>query len=68
MISLKEWEEKRRHERAHANDPRPNGIACPTPGCGGELWDSTPGVVLLSSPPQKQVHCPKCGIRMNVIR
>ena len=40
------------------NKPRPNGIACPE--CGGELLDSHPMMQLANSPPQKNVHCPKC--------
>jgi DNA-directed RNA polymerase subunit RPC12/RpoP len=39
----------------------PNGIACPT--CGQELVDSRPTGMLLSLPPQKEVHCPACGWR-----
>lgn len=42
-----------------SNKPRPNGIDCPK--CGGPLWDSCPGIVLMSYPPQKNVHCPSCG-------
>lgn len=45
----------------HANDPRPNGIACPR--CGKELWDSCPMITLTSHPAQKNVHCPDCGHR-----
>lgn len=39
--------------------PHANGIACP--GCGKELWDSSPSMLLTSNPPQKNVHCPACG-------
>lgn len=42
-----------------ALNPHPNGIACPK--CSKELWDSCPGMVLTSNPPQKNVHCPACG-------
>jgi hypothetical protein len=39
--------------------PKKNGIACP--GCGEELFDSSPMVVLASFPAQKNVHCQKCN-------
>lgn len=35
-----------------------NGIACPL--CGEELYDISPGMLLLSSPAQTQIKCPKC--------
>ena len=43
--------------------PHANGIACPAPGCTGELWDSRPSITLTSYPAQKDVHCPTCGYR-----
>ena len=46
---------------AKMKEPHPNGIACPD--CGEEMWDSDPMVTLDSYPPQKNVHCPKCGYR-----
>lgn len=36
-----------------------NGIACPK--CKSELQDTNPGMILASSPPQKDVRCPACG-------
>jgi len=39
-------------------NPQPNGIECPE--CGEELWDSSPDATLISNPPQKDIHCPKC--------
>ena len=39
--------------------PQLNGIACPK--CGAELYDSEPGLLLLSYPPQHAVHCGECG-------
>lgn len=38
-----------------------NGIECPT--CKEELMDTDPNVTLTSNPPQKNVHCPKCGYK-----
>ena len=35
-----------------------NGIACPL--CGEELFDSSPGMLLMSSPAQTYVKCSKC--------
>lgn len=38
-----------------------NGIACPD--CGEELYDSSPGVMLLTSPPKLNIYCQSCGYR-----
>lgn len=46
------------HQRLNLNEPVKNGIACP--GCGEELWDSYPNIVLTSNPPQKNTHCSSC--------
>ena len=32
-----------------------NGIACPK--CGAELIDTSPGTILASNPPQKNIGC-----------
>lgn len=48
-----------RYDALHSNAPRPSGIACTV--CGKELMDSNPMLTLMSSPPQKNVHCPACG-------
>jgi hypothetical protein len=42
------------------SQPTPNGIACPN--CGEELLDSYPMSILTVCPPQKLVHCEKCGL------
>lgn len=34
------------------------GIACPQ--CGDEMKESNPGMILLSNPPKKTVHCDTC--------
>ena len=57
LISLEE------HNKKHGvlydyTSPRRNGIACPE--CGCELLDSNPSNMLLSNPPQFQVHCSSC--------
>jgi hypothetical protein len=59
LITLDEFNRSRRPTRSDA--PAPNGIACPD--CGGELWDSSPSTLLLTSPPKKNVHCPACHYR-----
>lgn len=59
MKSLEEFNKERRQRAQISNDPHANGIGCPM--CGKELWDSKPGVMLTSYPPQKNVHCPECG-------
>lgn len=63
MKTLNEFNDERFEAWQWANDdsPRPNGIACPE--CGEELFDSQPNVVLTSNPPQKNVHCEKCGYK-----
>ena len=38
-----------------------NGIACPS--CGAELFDTSPLVVLTSSPAQKHIHCNGCSYK-----
>lgn len=40
--------------------PKPNGIACPE--CRAELFD-TDCHMLPSNPPQRNIHCEKCGYR-----
>ena len=61
METLDEFNKRRREQREALNmpGPRPNGIACPM--CMHELMDSDPSMMLTSSPPQKNVHCPACG-------
>jgi hypothetical protein len=60
MTDLTSLEE---HNKKHGvaydyTSPRKNGIACPK--CGCELMDTNPSRVLLSNPPQYQVHCSSC--------
>jgi DNA-directed RNA polymerase subunit RPC12/RpoP len=43
------------------NEPRKNAIECPH--CKSELYDSSPGVVLPSIPPQHNIHCDECNYR-----
>jgi ribosomal protein S27AE len=60
--TLQDYNRRRQQEHHYADNsgqPTPNGIACPQ--CGREMLDSQPGVTLTSNPPQKNVHCPKCG-------
>ena len=64
MKTLKEHNEERMGRFITAqrnNEPNANGIGCPE--CDDELWDSNPMEILASNPPQKNVHCPKCGYR-----
>ncbi len=62
MQTLAEFnaERRERYSLDYAK-PHPNGIECPK--CNSELWDSAPLMILLSTPPQKDVHCPECGHR-----
>ncbi len=51
---------KEMHKRYRlSEESRTNGIECPL--CGLELYDSAPGVILSSYPPQKRVNCKTCG-------
>jgi hypothetical protein len=59
LTALEEHNRHRREAHARAHLPRPNGIACP--GCGKELVDFEPGVLLLSNPPHVRTACPACG-------
>jgi len=61
MKTLDEFNSDRRRDWYNTvgpTKPRPNGIAC---SCGEELWDTYPDTTLTSNPPQKEVHCQKCG-------
>jgi uncharacterized protein with PIN domain len=51
---IKQFTKSTSHNKTH-----PNGIVCPK--CGDELLDTNPMMMLTSSPPQKDVHCPVCG-------
>ncbi len=57
LVSLEEFNRERREEPAKLPG---NGIACPW--CGAELVDTDKdGTLLMSNPPQKNVHCPNCN-------
>jgi len=59
MSDLKTLDEHNQQYSYHDyNAPVHNGIACPF--CGGELWDTSPMKLLLSDPPQKNIHCDSC--------
>ena len=59
MKTLDEHNAERRRLHSLGNEPRPNGIACPT--CGSELLDLNPMETFTSNPPQKKIGCPKCS-------
>ncbi len=63
MMTLEQYNEMRRmaYLRMNGESPKGNGIQCPK--CNSELLDSNPMLVLTSNPPQKNVHCEKCGYR-----
>ena len=63
LKSLEESNSERRRffNKMNDNSPKHNGIVCPK--CGEELFDSTPNIVLLSNPPQYNIHCEKCGYK-----
>ena len=59
LKSLESANQERRAFYKKMTEPGPNGIACPK--CGDQLWDTNPTMELMSSPPQKDVHCPGCS-------
>jgi len=60
--TLEQYNKERTGINGDAFDSKPikNGIECPE--CESELFDSLPGVILMSAPPKKMVHC-NCGFR-----
>jgi transcription elongation factor Elf1 len=61
LVSLKEYNEKKRADFKCKEQYMLNGIACPN--CGKEMWESTGKIQLQSLPPQKPVFCKACGLR-----
>lgn len=57
-MTLQEWN-TRRGPFEYKRYPRYNGIMCDR--CGHELMDSDNNI-LASDPPQRNVHCPNCGL------
>ena len=41
------------------------GIQCPH--CGEEMLETNPSVLLMSKPPQKNVHCPSCKYKTYIV-
>jgi len=58
---MKSLEEHNREIKNKRNFSKKNGIACPK--CGKELFDTDPLITLMSSPPQKDVHCNYCDYK-----
>jgi hypothetical protein len=54
LSSHDRWLRKQEDPKTYAR----NGLECPK--CGAELYDSRPGVKLLSNPPQKNIACTEC--------
>lgn len=54
MKTLEQYEAEKKQLRENHG----TGIQCPA--CGDELIETNPGVLLLSYPPKKDVHCPTC--------
>jgi len=57
-VPLKTLEEHNKERRPQPRDSL-TGIFCPE--CGAELVETSPGMMLMSLPPHKQIHCPECG-------
>jgi DNA-directed RNA polymerase subunit RPC12/RpoP len=62
MKTLSEYD-KEYHERRNytKSSEYSTGIACDK--CKHELSFTSPNLVLMSSPPQKNVECPNCGFK-----
>lgn len=59
METLDEYNERRRRELQEiAQRQHLAGVSCDR--CGSEMHVTNPGVLLMSHPPQRQVHCPRC--------
>lgn len=56
LVSLKDWNDKCLKPTSTPKDW--NGIACPL--CGEELYDSSPEMIMTSSPAQTEIKCNKC--------
>jgi DNA-directed RNA polymerase subunit RPC12/RpoP len=50
-----------RQQQERAKKAHLTGIACDE--CGTELHYLNPELLLMSSPPKRDVHCPQCGFR-----
>ena len=61
MKTLDDHNAEKRRMYAEMRGAKRNGIKCSQ--CGSELFDSNPGVVMCSNPPQTQVECPSCEFR-----
>lgn len=62
LTKLSEWNEERISKILNmpfSGEVMFNGLMCPD--CGGELSDTNPNSVIVSSPPRLQVNCVKCG-------
>jgi hypothetical protein len=64
METVGEYEKRKSEERLRMTQTNGNGISCPA--CQNEMYDNSPDVRLLSSPPQKQVRCAQCGYQTSV--
>ena len=53
--------EQMRLTRRFPDEPVLNGIECPD--CGAELLDSTPDIVIASTPHKYNIHCASCAYR-----
>lgn len=62
LKSLAEHNEEvfRRHASIREEE-NGNGLECPN--CEAELYDSEPGIVLTSNPPQHRVACRECDFK-----
>lgn len=63
LISLSEFNDRRRIQIREdwERRGRGNGISCPS--CGFELFDSVGEGLMMSNPPQKHVECLECRYR-----
>ena len=48
--------------------PKEVGTGVQCPHCGNEMFESEPGVVLLSFPPKINVHCKSCEYKTTLIK
>mgnify|MGYP003334494186 CR=1 FL=1 len=47
--------------------PKDIGTGVQCPHCGGEMFETQPGVILTSYPHQKRVNCKSCGYSTTLV-
>jgi DNA-directed RNA polymerase subunit RPC12/RpoP len=62
---MKSIEEHNEEKRKTLHIKTETGIQCPH--CGDEMHYSEPGVLLLTNPPKRKVHCKTCKYQTTIL-